>query len=67
MAAYVFVVLGQELSQAEGELHPEFASIPRTMEYTALALALAALLLGVRSTELMLILDIGSPFAGAQQ
>jgi multicomponent Na+:H+ antiporter subunit D len=63
-AAYVFIVLGQELSQAEGEVHPEFAAVPKSMEYTALALALAALLLGLRATELTELLEIGSPFAG---
>jgi multicomponent Na+:H+ antiporter subunit D len=63
-AAYVFIVLGQELSHAEGEVHPEFSDVPRSMEYTALALALAALLLGLRATELTDLLEIGSPFPG---
>jgi hypothetical protein len=34
------------------------------MEYAALALALAAILLGLRATELTELLDIGSPIAG---
>jgi multicomponent Na+:H+ antiporter subunit D len=63
-SAYVFVVLGQELSQAEGEAHPEFARVPRAMEYSALVLALAAILLGLRATELTELLDIGGLITG---
>jgi multicomponent Na+:H+ antiporter subunit D len=63
-SAYIFLVLGQELSQAEGEARPEFRPVPRAMEYAALALALAALGLGLRATELVELLAVGSPWVG---
>ncbi len=61
-AGYIFLVLGQELSQAGSDHEPHFAPVPRVMEYSAMALALAALLLGLRATEPLALLGIGSPF-----
>jgi multicomponent Na+:H+ antiporter subunit D len=61
-AGYVFVVLGQELSQAESDEAPVFAPVPRTMEYTAMALALAAILLGIRPLETLRLLELGARF-----
>jgi multicomponent Na+:H+ antiporter subunit D len=63
-AGYVFLVLGQELSQAEREAHPEFAPVPRAMEYAAMVLALIGLLLGLRAVEPLQLLRIGNPFGG---
>jgi multicomponent Na+:H+ antiporter subunit D len=61
-AGYVFLVLGQELSQAEREIHPEFAPVPRRMEYAAFVLAVISLLLGLRAVEPLQLLQIGNPF-----
>jgi multicomponent Na+:H+ antiporter subunit D len=61
-AGYVFLVLGQELSRADEDTTPRFEPVPRTMEWTAFALALAAFLLGLRAVEPMALLDVGSPF-----
>jgi multicomponent Na+:H+ antiporter subunit D len=62
-AGYVFLVLGQELSQAPSDLAGRFAPVPRVMEYSAMLLALLAMLLGLRATEPLALLAIGSPFA----
>lgn len=65
-AGYVFLVLGQELSQATNDVTPDFAPVPRVMEYAAITLALLSLLLGLRATELLELINIGAPFvAGA--
>jgi multicomponent Na+:H+ antiporter subunit D len=61
-AGYVFLVLGQELSQAEREIEPEFAPVPRRMEWAAMVLAVISLLLGLRAVEPLLLLEIGNPF-----
>jgi multicomponent Na+:H+ antiporter subunit D len=63
-AGYVFLVLGQELSLVEREARPEFAPVPRRMEYAAMVLALIGLLLGLRAVEPLLLLRIGNPFGG---
>jgi multicomponent Na+:H+ antiporter subunit D len=65
-AGYVFVVLGQELSQAESDVPAEFAPVPRLMEYTAMALALVAILLGVQPLIPLELLGIGGPFDTGQ-
>jgi multicomponent Na+:H+ antiporter subunit D len=62
-AGYVFLVLGQELSQSEGDERPSFKRVPRAMEYTAMILALVALLMGLRANELLELIQTGSPFA----
>jgi multicomponent Na+:H+ antiporter subunit D len=62
-AGYVFLVLGQELSQSEGDEPPTFKRVPRAMEYTAMILALIALLMGLRASELLELIQAGSPFA----
>lgn len=61
-AGYVFLVLGQELSQARSDEEAVLKRVPRTLEYTAMALAVAALLLGVRAIEPLELLRIGNPF-----
>ena len=61
-ASYVFLVLGQELSQAEEDTAHGFAPVPAAMEWTAFALALVAFLLGLRPLEALELLGIGGPF-----
>jgi formate hydrogenlyase subunit 3/multisubunit Na+/H+ antiporter MnhD subunit len=61
-ASYVFLVLGQELSQADEDRAHEFARVPPAMEWAALALALVAFLLGLRALEPLELLGIGGPF-----
>jgi multicomponent Na+:H+ antiporter subunit D len=61
-AGYVFLVLGQELSQAEREVRPRFAPVPRRMEYAAMTLAILGLLLGLRAVEPLQLMRIGNPF-----
>ncbi len=61
-AGYIFLVLGQELSQARSDIEPEFAPVPPSMEYAAMLLAAVAMLLGLRATEPLALLAIGSPF-----
>ena len=62
-AGYVFQVLTQELSEAEGDHRASFTPIPRGMEYAAMALALASLLLGVRAVEPLDLVLSGAPAA----
>lgn len=64
-AAYIFQVLTQELSLAGSESHPDFAPVPLSMELAAMALAVGSLLLGLRATEPLRLLEIGSPAASA--
>ncbi|MEX2583885.1 MAG: proton-conducting transporter membrane subunit [Gemmatimonadota bacterium] len=64
-AGYVFLVLGQELSQAGSDHDVEMKPVPRSMEYAAFALAFAALVLGLRVTEPLELLRIGFPFGGS--
>jgi multicomponent Na+:H+ antiporter subunit D len=61
-AGYVFLVIGQELSLSKADVTPEFKPVPRSMEYAAMILALIALALGLRATEIVALIDIGSPF-----
>jgi multicomponent Na+:H+ antiporter subunit D len=61
-AGYVFVVLSQELSQARSDREPDFAPVPRRMEYAAMALALISLALGFRAVEPIRLIEIGNPF-----
>jgi multicomponent Na+:H+ antiporter subunit D len=63
-AGYVFLVLGQELSLARGDHDVEMKPIPAVMEYAAMALALIALVLGVRVTEPIALIRVGLPFGG---
>jgi multicomponent Na+:H+ antiporter subunit D len=58
-AGYVFRVLGQAFLHADDvKLH----SVPRVMELASLALALGAILMGLRPAELLMLLQVGSPF-----
>jgi formate hydrogenlyase subunit 3/multisubunit Na+/H+ antiporter MnhD subunit len=61
-AAYVFKVVGHAFTQAEAP-HPTTA-VPPVMEWTALALALAAILLGLVAPWPLEWMDIGGPFLG---
>jgi multicomponent Na+:H+ antiporter subunit D len=63
-AGYVFLVLGQELSEAHSDREVEFRPVPRSLEYSAMALAIAALVLGVRVTEPLVLLRVGLPTWG---
>jgi multicomponent Na+:H+ antiporter subunit D len=60
-AGYVFLVLGQELSEASSDQRPEFAPVPRRMEYAAMALALTSMALGFRAVEPLRLIEIGNP------
>jgi multicomponent Na+:H+ antiporter subunit D len=62
-AGYVFIVLGQELSRAPTDHQPEFRPVPARMEYAAMALAMLALLMGLRAAEPLMLLAAGSPVA----
>jgi multicomponent Na+:H+ antiporter subunit D len=62
-AGYVFLVLGQELSQADSDREVAFTPVPPVMEYAAMGLALAALLLGLRTAEVIELLGTGLPAA----
>lgn len=66
-AGYVFLVLGQVMSNAEEDTTPQFEPVPRAMEWTAFGLAFIAFLLGIRAFEPMLLLDVGSPFPTPQE
>ena len=61
-AAYVFKVVGYAFTQAE--VTHEASRVPAGMEWTALLLALAAVLLGLFALWPLALLDIGFPFAG---
>jgi len=59
-AAYVFKVVGYAFTPAE--VSHEVRVVPVRMEWTALVLALAAVLLGLGTPWLLALLDIGFPF-----
>jgi multicomponent Na+:H+ antiporter subunit D len=62
-AAYVFKVIGHAFTQAE--VPQESKAVPAGMEWTALALASAAILLGLIAPWPLAWLEIGGPFQGA--
>ncbi len=59
-AAYIFKVIGYAFTQA-GVLH-ETRTVPITMEWAALALALGAILLGLFAPWPLALMEIGLPF-----
>ena len=61
-AAYVFKVVGYAFTPAE--VTHEVSRVPARMEWTALVLALAAVLLGLFTPWPLALLDIGLPFGG---
>ncbi len=61
-AAYVFKVIGHAFTRAE--VSYETSLVPARMEWTALLLALAAVLLGLFAPWPLALLDIGFPFSG---
>jgi formate hydrogenlyase subunit 3/multisubunit Na+/H+ antiporter MnhD subunit len=61
-AAYVFKVIGYAFTQAE--VPQQARTVPITMEWTALALALAAILLGLFALGPLALMEIGLPFGG---
>ncbi len=61
-AGYVFRVIGRFLGREEaGDREADTGRSPRTMEWTALALALGALVLGVAGQPLLDLIPIGAP------
>jgi len=59
-AAYIFKVVGYAFTQAQ--LSQQARTVPISMEWTALVLALAAVLLGLIAPWPLALMDIGSPF-----
>ncbi len=64
-AAYVFKVIGHAFTQAE--VTHEARAVPASMEWSALVLALIAILLGLFAPWPLALLDIGLPFGGEGQ
>ena len=62
-AAYVFKVIGHCFTRAE--MSHEAKPVPAIMEWSALALAMAAIMLGLFASWPLALMDIGSPFDGA--
>lgn len=60
-AAYVFKVVGHAFTQAN--IPHEAQPVPLTLEWAALALAVAAIVLGLNATYPMALLEIGAPFS----
>ena len=60
-AAYVFKVIGYAFTQSR--VSHQTRRVPVRMEWTALALALAAILLGLIAPWPLALMDIGLPFA----
>ncbi|MCW8891239.1 MAG: proton-conducting transporter membrane subunit [Sedimenticola sp.] len=58
-AAYVFRVLGFAFTQAQKRHEPK--GVPATMEWSALLLAIAAIVLGFLASPLMQLLGVGAP------
>ncbi|MCW9023652.1 MAG: proton-conducting transporter membrane subunit [Gammaproteobacteria bacterium] len=63
-AAYIFKVLGRAFTQAP--LPHEPGVVPATMEWAALLLAGGAILLGFFASEILAIIEIGSPFGAGE-
>jgi formate hydrogenlyase subunit 3/multisubunit Na+/H+ antiporter MnhD subunit len=57
-ALYVFRVVRQAFASTEAT--PPLAPVPRTLEWTAFALAAASVLLGLRGMEVLHLLDVGA-------
>jgi len=62
-AAYVFKVVGHAFTQAQ--VPHASTGVPAVMEWTALALASAAILLGLIAPWALALMEIGGPFPGA--
>lgn len=62
-AAYIFNVVAHSFAQAQAR--PTSKRIPATMEWTAFALAVAAIVLGLTAPGLLAWLEIGDPFLNA--
>jgi len=62
-AGYVFMVLRIAFAPTEGDtpLRP----VPRLLEVTALLLGIGAIVIGLRATEILALLEIAAPFAEA--
>ncbi len=59
-ATYIFKVVGYAFTQAQ--LPQQAQTVPMSMEWVALALAIAAVLLGLIAPLPLALMDIGSPF-----
>ena len=62
-ATYVFKVIGHSFTRAE--MSHEAKPVPAIMEWSALVLAMAAIMLGLFASWPLALMDIGSPFDGA--
>jgi len=62
-AGYVFMIL--RMAFAPRKEHVALQKVPHSMEVAALILGLAAIAIGLRGEELLVLLDIGTPFAEA--
>ncbi len=61
-AAYIFNVIGHSFTRAE--ISHEAKPVPAIMEWSALVLALAAVLMGLFASWPLAVMDIGAPFGG---
>lgn len=62
-AGYVFMILRLAFAPAAEAPKKNLRPVPRMLEFTALALGVGAILIGLRASEVMLLLDVGAPFA----
>ena len=63
-AGYVFKVLGHAFTQAE--VPHEAKTVPASMEWTALLLASAAIIVGFTATDVFKLIEIGMPFGNSE-
>ena len=61
-AAYIFNVIGHSFTRAE--ISHEAKPVPAIMEWSALVLALAAVVLGLFASWPLAVMEIGAPFGG---
>lgn len=62
-AGYVFMVLRQAFAPTTQRV--QLRPVPRVLEITALLLAVGAIVIGFRAEEVLILLDVGAPFAEA--
>jgi len=63
-AGYIFKVLGYAFTQAD--ISHESKAVPASMEWAALLLAVAAILLGFLAVPVLSLVGIGDPFGIAE-
>ncbi|MCF6217411.1 MAG: oxidoreductase [Gammaproteobacteria bacterium] len=64
-SAYIFKVVGYAFTRSTATHEPK--SIPASMEWAALLLALSSILLGLTAPWVFALLDIGNPFGGVER